>query len=192
MEAHINHVCSVCYFHLRNISAIRGSLTKDAAVKLVHAFITSRLDSCNALLYHLPKTLIHKLQRVQNTAARIVTRAPKHSSITAILQELHWLPVSARIEFKIGIMTWKALNGHAQKNYIKELITPYTTRRSLRSSDQALLSVPRCRVSYGERAFSVAAPKLWNRLPLILRQQEQYGAFKARLKTHLFKMSYKL
>jgi exonuclease III len=191
MEAHISNVCSACFYHLRNISAIRGSLTREAAEKVVHAFITSRLDSCNALLYHLPSRLLRKLQRVQNTAARIVTRSPKHCSITSVLQELHWLPVSARIEFKICTVTWKALNGRAPA-YIVDLLTPHTTGRRLRSADQALLHVPRCRVNYGERAFSIAAPRLWNGLPAYLRKVQHFDSFKSKLKTHYFTKSYEL
>jgi hypothetical protein len=189
MEAHVSRVCTVCYFHLHNLSAIRGSLTREAAEKLVHAFVTSRLDSCNAILFNLPKSLISKLQRVQNTAARIVTRASRYASITAILHDLHWLPIQARIEFKICALTWKALHDRAP-DYIKEMLTPYTASRSLRSNNQELLCVPKCRVKYGERAFSAAAPRLWNTLPITLRQTEHYDLFKCRLKTHLFNQSY--
>jgi hypothetical protein len=191
MEAHVKSVCSSCFYHLHNISAIRASLTKAATEKLVHALITSRLDSCNALLLHLPKCLTKKLQRVQNTAARIIMCAPRHSSISSILQELHWLPIIERIEFKICTLTWKALNKCAP-NYITELLTPYTPARTLRSGDQMLLSVPKCRVNYGERAFCIAAPKLWNSLPLVVRHHEHYDAFKVSLKTHLFRKAYRL
>lgn len=187
----MRNICATCYYHLHNLSAIRGTLTREAAEKMVHAFISSRLDCGNALLYKLPNRLIQRLQRVQNTAARTVTRPSRHASITSILQKLHWLPVAARIEFKICTLTWKALHGRAPI-YIRELITPYTTNRPLRSSDQSLLHVPRCRVNYGERAFSIAAPKLWNSLPVGVRQVEHYDSFKVQLKTHLFRQSYKL
>jgi len=185
MEAHVKNICSTCHYYLHNIGAMRSSLTRDATERVVHAFITSRLDSCNTLLYNLPKVLLLKLQRVQNTAARIVTRASKHDSATAILKDLHWLPITARIEYKICSMTWKALNGRAPA-YISDLLTPYTAARTLRSSNQALLSVPRCRLNYGERAFSVAAPKLWNDLPVSIRELKHYDTFKAKLKTYLF------
>ena len=156
---------------------------------MVHAFISSRLDSCNALLYHLPKSLITKLQRVQNAAARIVTRASKHSSITSTLKDLHWLPIHARIEFKICTVTWKALHNSAP-SYKKDLVTSYAPSRTLRSNHQCLLQIPRCNGNYGERAFSVAAPKLWNSLPVTLRQLENYCDFKVKLKTLLFNKSF--
>jgi hypothetical protein len=189
MVAHVNNICRACYFHLRNISSIRGSLTRDAAEKLVHAFISSRLDNSNSLLYNLPDRLLTKLQRVQNAAARIVTKTPKHASITNALQDLHWLPVKARISFKILTLVWKALHNRAPI-YIKELLIPYTPSRTLRSSDRELLQVPKCRVRHGERAFAVSGPKLWNALPLTIRQLDCYGAFKSKLKTELYKKSY--
>ena len=89
MEAHVNKICSTCYYHLKNLSAIRGSLTTEASEKLVHALVSSRLDNCNALLFSLPANLLAKLQRVQNTAARIITKSNKRASITNILKKLH-------------------------------------------------------------------------------------------------------
>ena len=190
MESHINNVCKSCYFHLHNISAIRQSLTRSAAEKIIHAFVTSKLDFNNALLYHLPKKCIAKLQRVQNVAARVVVKASKYSSVSSILQSLHWLPVATRIEFKLCIMTWKALRGLGP-TYISELLVPYGMSRSLCSCENNLLDIPRCRVNYGERAFSIAAPKMWNSLPAKLRHAGlTYESFKSNLKTYLFKKSY--
>jgi hypothetical protein len=170
---------------------VRDSLTRDAAEKLIHPFITSRLDSCNSLLYNLPDTLISKLQKVQNHAARIVTKTSKFTNIKPVLKELHWLPVKARISFKILTVVWKAKHDRAP-HYIQELLSPYSSGRTLRSGDQDLLHVPKHRVNYGERAFSVAAPKLWNTLPLSVRQLDTYDAFKSKLKTLLFTQYYEL
>jgi len=192
VREHVKYVCSSCYFHLHNISAIRDSLTRDATEKIVHAFVTSRLDFNNSLLYLLPKKYLARLQRIQNTAARIVVKAPKYSSISSILQALHWLPLQARIEYKISIMTWKALSNLAPC-YIVELLLPYRANRSLRSNDSNLLVIPRTRTNFGERAFSIAAPKIWNSLPPNIRQLEQsFDSFKSSLKTHLFRKFYEL
>ena len=99
MESHVNKICQTAYIHLRNISKIRPYITKDACESLVHAFITSRLDSVNAVLYGLPKFLIKKLQRVQNFSARLITGSYKYDHITPVLKSLHWLPVEQRIRY---------------------------------------------------------------------------------------------
>ena len=93
MEQHVKKICSEANYHLRNISKIRKYLTQDSAQILIHAFISSKLDYCNSLLYGIPKYLVCRLQHVQNTAARFVTLSGKYDLITTIMFKLHWLPV---------------------------------------------------------------------------------------------------
>ncbi len=81
-------------------------LTVSDAEKLVHAFMTSRLDYCNALLGGCPASSINKLQIVQNAAARVLTRSRKYDHITPILQSLHWLPIKFRISYKIVLLAY--------------------------------------------------------------------------------------
>ena len=133
---------------------------------LVHAFIMCRLDNWSSLLYGLPKhLLIHRLQLVQNCAPRLILCGAKHERITPFLRELHWLPLEQRIIFKILLLTFKALN-HLSPSYIRDLLQTYKPSRSLRSSTMNLLVTPRLRLKfYGDCAFSVCAPKLWNNLP---------------------------
>lgn len=190
MEEHIRFVCKSCYYHLHNIAGIRHMLTRDATEKLMHAFVSSRLDSCNSLLLNVPAAQISKLQRVQNCAARIVLRRKKCDSISDILKELHWLPVKQRILFKVNCISYQCVSGTAPV-YLSELVSPYVPQRSLRSTNQLLLQQPSSRTkSYGDRAFSVAAPKLWNQLPTDIRSCDSYTVFKKLLKTHLFKDAY--
>ncbi|KAK2170581.1 hypothetical protein LSH36_2g17002, partial [Paralvinella palmiformis] len=135
----------------------------DALVTVVHAFVTSRIDYCNSLLYGISDYNINRLQRIQNSAARIVTNTRKYDHITLILQKLHWLPVGHRIHFKM-LLTYKSINDMAPE-YLCELVSIRKSSRKLRSSSQILLQVPVSRLkSYGDCAFSVAAPNLWNRL----------------------------
>ena len=102
----------------------------------------------------------------------------------------NWLPVHFRILFKVLLLVYKALNGMAPL-YITELLSYRTCSRTLRSTDQKLLAVPKSRLkTYGDRAFSVAAPKLWNELPLDLRSLDTINLFKKHLKTDLFKKAY--
>ncbi len=116
-ENHISHVTKTAFFHLRNIGKLRNMLSVSDAEKLVHAFMTSRLDYCNALLGGCPD-LINKLQIVQNAAARVLTRSRKYDHINPILQSLHWLPIKFRISYKILLFTYKALNDYSKGNWL--------------------------------------------------------------------------
>jgi hypothetical protein len=183
---HVTELVKSCNFHLRSIGQARRFLTQDATTKVIHAFISSRLDYCNSLLYGLPDYQIARLQRVQNTAARIVTKTRKFDHISPVLESLHWLPVGKRIDFKILCLTYKCIHGLAPK-YLADLINSYQPVRPLRSSEQLLLTEPKTRLkSYGDRSFSKAAPKLWNSLPLALRASNSLDLFKENLKTYLF------
>ena len=93
MDAHINQVCKAAFHHIHNIRRVSKDLSQECLKTLIHAFVTSRLDYCNSLLYGLPKYQISKLQRVQNTAARLITNTRKYDHITPALYSLHWLPV---------------------------------------------------------------------------------------------------
>ena len=187
---HVSKLCKSSHYHLRNISKIRKYLDEDSTETLVHAFFSSKLDYCNALLIGLPKYQIDRLQSVLNTVARIITFTCKYDHITPVLVRLHWLPVSYRIRFKVLLLTYKALNDLSPE-YLSELLNKPMHTRNLRSHSQHLLSVPKSRtVTYGDRAFSVCAPKLWNELLFQLRMSSNLQAFKSELKTILFKMAY--
>ena len=113
MGTHITKTCSSAFYYLYNIRHIRKYLSRESTEKLVHAFISSRLDYWNSLLYGIPEYQTRKLQRVINASARLIYRAPKFCHIRPLLAELHWLPVSARIHYKILLITYKILHGHA-------------------------------------------------------------------------------
>ena len=120
---------------------------------------------------------------------RLFTGHKKSAHITPILHRLHWLPIQFRIQYKIILLTFKALHGSAPI-YLQTLLQFRNVRPGLRSSDK-LLSVPRSRlVSYGDRAFSNIAPRLWNRLPVDLRETENITLFTQRLKTYLFMLAF--
>ncbi len=140
-ENHICHVTKTAFFHLRNIAKLWNMLSVSDTEKLVHAFMTSRLDYCNALLDGCPASSINKLKIVQNAAARVLTRSRKYDHITPILQSLHWLPIKFRISYKILLLAYKALNGLAPA-YLTSLLSRYNPTRSLRSQISGLLVVP--------------------------------------------------
>ena len=190
MKKQINAISKSCFYQIRNIGQIRQYITEEACKTIVQALVTSRLDYGNALLCGLPQTLLTRLQRVQNCAARLVTRTPKRNHITPVLRELHWLPVHYRIQYKILLYTFKALDGSAPV-YLNNLIQRYKPNRLLRSSTELQLCVPTSQTTtYGHRCFSKSAPMLWNGLPNNIRDSKTLETFKKLLKTHFFKIAY--
>ena len=98
MDVHVAAVCRSCYYQLRQLRPLTRSLSTAAAETVVHAFIASRLDYCNALLYGVSDRLMCRLQSVQNAAARLVTGARRCDHITPILRQLHWLPLRQPVQ----------------------------------------------------------------------------------------------
>ena len=192
LESHIAHVCKIAYMNLRNIRKIRNVLTDQSASQLIHALISSRIDYCNSILYGMSDSVISDLQHIQNTAARILAKCGNsfiHSKI--ILKKLHWLPIKQRIVYTILITTYKAYHSIAPK-YICDLITRREYKRELRTNDQMNLVVPFVkRKHFGERSFSYAAPREWNKLELSIRKSESLESFKKKFKTYLFEAAYK-
>ena len=190
LDSHITELCKTAFYHLRTLSKIRRYLSYDTTKVPINAFVISRLDNCNSLMYGLPKYLIDRVQHVFNCAAKLITLSKKYDHVTPLLIELHWLPVEYRIIFKILLITFKILNGIAP-NYLKDLLEPYVPRRTLRSMSKLRLVEPSYKLStYGFRASSVCAPSLWNGIPLEIRQSNSVSVFKKNLKTHLFKQAF--
>ena len=186
MSAQINKMVKTSSFHLRNIGHVRKRLTESTAKQLVQSLVISRLDYCNNLLCGLPSEMLAKLQLVKNNAARLITRTKRREHITPVLTKLHWLPIKSRIDFKILLLVFKAINDKAP-DYIRSLLVDYNPRRALRSANKDLLVVPRTAMrTVGDRAFSVYAPRLWNTLPSDIRNAKTISNFKAKLKTYLF------
>ena len=188
MEVQVKETCRTAWFNLLKIRKIREYLTKDQVKTVIHAYITSRLDNNNALLFKLPKVHRSKLQIIQNCAARVImTGVRKFDHVSPTLYELHWLPIAKRIDFKILLITYKALHGHGPL-YLKELLQykkQYWNTRS--ADDSSLLEIPKTRLTtYGDHAFYFSAPTLWNRLPLDVRSKPTISSFKHSLKTFLF------
>ena len=190
-KAQIKQICKSGWYHLSRIGRIRCYLDQKSTETLVHSFITSRLDSNNCLLIGLPKTIIHKVQILQNAAARLVKRMPKRSHITGTLKELHWLPVPYRIQYKTLLMVFKSLHSLAPAYLTDLLMVKKNTRHALRSNDGMLLVMPASkRPTFSDRNFKIAGPRLWNTLPADLRHCDDLNVFKRLLKTHLFKKAY--
>ena len=142
--------------------------------------------------YSLPATTLAPLQRVLNAAVWLVHDLWPREHVTPAMYELHWLPIAERIRFKLCLSVHHAVNGRAP-SYLTELVTPVANIprcASLRSARRHDLVVPRSRLVSSERAFSVAAPRAWNSLPVDIRMITDTKLFKKKLKTFLFNSAY--
>ena len=160
---------------------------------LIHAFVSSHLDYCNTLLFGLHKYQLDRLQKVQNAVARVTFQIAKFDHITPALFDLHWLPVTFRVQFKLLLFVYKSLHNQSPSYILmqikrkKDLLSlKPAANYALRSSSQSLLFVPKVNCStLGDRAFAHAAPVLWNSLPLTIRTSSSLAIFKSNLK-HFF------
>jgi len=188
-DKHVSAVARSCNYHAQAIRHIWHLLTMDLAQMLACSLILSRIDYCNAVLHGAPSGTIHKLQRVQNNAARIVHQTPRRSHAYPLLKKLHWLPVEQRISYKLVLLTFKIRQTSAPA-YLSQHIRAYSETRSLRSSDVPLLHVSFRQTTIGKRSFSCAAPTTWNSLLASVINCDTVSVFKSRLKTHLFNFGY--
>ena len=179
MNFHVNNTCSHAFYYLNNIKRIRKYLFRRSTETLIHAFVSSGVDYCNSLLYGLPAYQLHKLQRVQNAATRLIFQESKYCHVRPLLFNLHWLPVKFRIDFKILLWTYKALNSLAPF-YLQELINLKEACTYKLSSDcdgPPLHPVKfKTLTALGDRPFAVAGPQLWNSLPYAIRSSSSVAA----------------
>ena len=124
------NTCRSAFLELRCISFIGKYLTVVATKTIVCSLVFSRLDYCNNILSGSPKCLIKKLQRVQNTAARITLRMPRTEHTTPLLRMLHWLPIPSRIAYKIDSLCHTALTT-AYPKYLSELLKCVYTSKTI-------------------------------------------------------------
>ena len=196
LEKHINKVISTSYANLRNLGRIASKLTKPLKVQLVHSLILSHIDYCNALFYNLPEYLLHKLTKVLYSAVRFIFRlrgSALRMHMLPYLKSLYFSPVKYRIEFKIALLTHKCLHGCAP-TYLKNLINfrSVSERYSMRVNDDnwLLQTVTSLNFARSQSMFSCASSKVWNSLPLSLREIETLSLFKKRLKSYYFDLAF--
>jgi hypothetical protein len=189
MSDHITSICRALNYQLRNIWRIRKYITKDTCNHAIRSLILSRLDYSNSLLYGISSKDTQKLQKIQNRAARLIFQVGRREHTSPLIKELHWLPVKERITYKTLLLVYKSLNELAPA-YLADILNIYTPPsgcRHLRShTDSTRLTCYRTHNTSGDKAFINSAPKLWNNLPITLRQSNSISEFKSKLKTHLF------
>ena len=193
MQAHINGIVSRGYCYLSNFWRVADKLNKDLKLQLVTSYILPIIDYCNITFVAASANSIQKLQKLLNSAVRYIcniTGKRCRLPITSYMKELHILPVSYRIKYKIAVTVYKCVQGLAPF-YLQDLIKPKVTFSHLRSSNDVFslhTIVPKSH--YGESAFSYIAPVVWNELPQNLRLTSTVETFKSLLKTHYFKEHY--
>ena len=193
-KEHIKIKCRTAMYNYLKIKNIRKYLTKEATEILVLSLVISHLDYCNLILYGTAQCEINKMQRIQNMCAKLVLGRQKYDSSKDALYELHWLPVKARITFKLLTFMYNCSVGHAPK-YLTELFKEKIPARNLRSTVwyDGCYDVKRTkRKTFMDRSFGVVGPKLWNDLPSSIRTSASINIFKRNLKTFLFRDFYNL
>ena len=190
MDKHISSFVKTCFHQLREFCHISNFIPKSAAIIFANAFIHSRIDYCNSLFYGLPKYSINRLQKIQNSVARIVTRTSRSSHITPVLKSLHWPPVQYRINFKLCCITHCALS-LGEPHYLNLLLIHRLNSHSLRSSSFNPLTLPFFnKKSNGFRSFAHATSFLWNHLPNTICSALTYLSFRKSLKTYFFNQAF--
>ena len=193
-DRHVDNICRSSFCHIRALWRIRKLLTIQDIKTVATAVVSTRLDYCNSLLYGMTDCNINKLQRIQNSLARLVTNSSIRCHITPVLAELHWLPVRARIEYKVALLTYKAMTTE-RPTYIRELLRPHEPVRQLRSSSHFSLHDDGAKTVFGSRAFCHSAPKVWNSLPYSIIdsfKSTSLASFKRQLKTYFYRKSFLL
>ena len=170
------------------------NLPREAIKSIVLALSVSRLDYCNVVYTGLPQVQICRLQAAFNAAARVIFNERRSCRITPLLRELHWLRVNERVEFKLCLMVYKALNCMAPRCLSDLCVLDSVQRRPLRSAATSVNKLTELNRSnttgFYERAFAVAGPVHWNRLPVSLRENQSLMSFRTKMKTELFSRSF--
>jgi hypothetical protein len=177
---HINHLVKICRWQLREIRRVRPRLDNATAETIIRSFVISRIDYGNSLFSGLPDTTIKPITLVFNMAARIISQTPIMDHITPVLRQLHWLPVRARINYKLCYLTFRCLKGLAPE-YLSERLTLAATPR-LAAAHYLVGTTER------SRQFSSMATAAWNVLPSNVRDPTlSNDGFRRKLKTHLYR-----
>ena len=191
LSTHVNKIVSSSFNTLRNISRIRHHLDCDSTKILVQSLIISKLDYCNSLFLGIPQYNLDKLQRIHNMSCRVIKQLPKSAHITGYLAELHWLKIEQRIKYKVSMLMFKCLHNLAPQYLIDITIFPYHQDLNLRSRNNFVLPTRRSRITMVHTgSISSMGPRIWNSLPMAVKNTNNLDIFKSKLKTYLFTQSY--
>jgi hypothetical protein len=191
MSSHINSLCTSINYHIRNLWRIRRFISQEACHNAVRGLVLSRLDYANSLLLGAREKDLLRLQRIQNKAARLTFACGRDQPSAGLMDALHWLPIKQRIHFKCCVYVFKCIHKLAP-SYLTDHIQLQSSvsfglgQRLRSSSDFTRLHVPRSHRKAGDVSFTIGIPKLWNELPIKVREAGSLPEFKCLLKTHLY------
>ena len=179
-----------CNFHIRNPYVIKGFVNRKNLVALVHSLMISKVDYCNSSFIGLPNVILKKVQSGLNRATRLIFNLPLRVPTTSSLIELHWLPLKARIKFKICLITFKALKFN-QPSHIRKILSfsSHESTLGLRSADDPYrLHEARAirERGFANCSFSYIALRLYNKLPITIKLVNSLNTFKSHPKAFLF------
>ena len=183
-QKHITNVVRACNYAIFNIKTLKPVLSFRLLITLMHQEVLSRVDYCNSILLGLPKKQLRRLQKVINNCARAIYGVPYNESVWRILEEeLHWLPIGARIDFKILLIVQKFLicrspeylNGHLKISNNNESRLQHNIIEGNRK--------------FAKRSFHISAPILHSKIPQSLHDQD-IESFKGNLKTYLYHQAF--
>ena len=193
MSKQVNNVCGQGYAMLRNLWKISSKISDTKLrIQLIHSCVLSKLNFCSAIYNSLPKKELNKLDKLLKASARFIFRIigiRRREHMTPYLQQLHFLPINYRSEYKINLFVYKSFIGQAP-NYITNLLLPhinYSQRITRKENDKTWLDrYPIEKINYKCRSFRHIAPNSWNRLDINIRESPSIDIFKSRLKTFYF------
>lgn len=180
---HIDHLCSAISSKLSLLRQLSTYVSSNTQKKFYHAYILPLIDYGSVTWGNTSLSNIERICKLQKRAARIILRADYNTPSVDMFRELGWQSISQRINYNKAVFTYKALN-NLTPDYISNMLTPVseTHNRTLRSSVNGTLAVPRSRSSVFDRSFSHSAPRLWNSLPIDVRNSPNLNNFKSNLK----------
>ncbi len=169
MESHVNQVTKSAFSYLRVISKARRFISSQQAAMLVQSLVLSRIEFCTFLWYGLPLKTVNRLQRILRFSIRLVDGLERRADTTPALQRRQWLSVPDRAKVRMAVLTYLAINYNIPR-HLANLLSPASSGgHGLRSENTGLLTTRRTRTKTGDRAYRVAAPAVWNSLPVSLR-----------------------
>lgn len=185
-SSHIDHLCSTISSKISLLRQLSRYVSIDVQKKFYQGYILPLIDYGSVVWGTTSSSNLDRISKLQKRAARIILHADFNTPSAEMFEELSWLPILKRLKYNKAVFTYKAMN-NLTPQYITDLLMPVseTHNRTLRSSVNGALAVPRSRSSLFDRSYSYTAPKLWNSIPIPVRNSSSLRSFKDTIKSIL-------